>query len=166
MKRLYYLTDKIEFAEEISANLTMNNIDKHHIHVLSKNEAGVITHHLNGPNLLERLDFARCALYGMITGLMVAILALFAGHFLIGMEFSWLGQFAMIVLIMLFGTWVGGLIGFANENIHLKRFHNNIEEGKHLMMIDVSPAEERLVHKIIESLNEAEYQGEDAHVLV
>ncbi|MBU2862590.1 hypothetical protein KO489_01915 [Reinekea forsetii] len=166
MKRLYYLTDKIEFAEHISQELTSNGIDAHHIHVLSKNEAGVVTHHLHGPNLFERNDFLRRALIGMVTGLIVAIVAMFIAKYLLGYSFTGLAQFALLLLIMLFGTWLGGFIGFATENKHLKRFHDEIEKGRHLIMIDVKANEERLVHKIVEHLNEADFSGEDKHVLI
>jgi hypothetical protein len=166
MKRLYYITDEIDYAEHISNELTDNGIDSHHIHVLSKNESGVVTHHLNGPNIFERVDFIRGALNGMVIGLLVAIIALFIGRFVMSYDISGLGQVAMLCLLMLFGSWVGGLVGFANENIHLRRFHQQIKEGRHLMMIDVKVSEEKLVHRIIEHLNEAQFSGEDDHVLI
>lgn len=166
MKRLYYLTEEIDFAEHISKELSANGIDAHHIHVLSKNEAGVVTHHLQGPNLFERLDFIRGGLNGLVAGLMIGIVALFAGRLLFDMSVTGLGQIAMLCLMMLFGTWIGGFIGFTQENKHLRRFHEQIEQGRHLMMIDVKPDEERLVHRVIEHLNEAQFSGEDKHVLI
>lgn len=166
MKRLYYITDEIDFAEHISQELSANGIDAHHIHVLSKNEAGVVTHHLNGPNLFERLDFIRGGINGLVVGMLLAIVSLFVGRFFFGMAFNGVGQIALLCLMMLFGTWVGGLIGFTHENRHLRRFHDQIEQGRHLMMIDVKPSEERTVHLIIEQLNEAQFSGEDEHVLI
>ncbi len=166
MKRLYYITDKMDYAEHISEQLTDNGISSHHIHVLSKNENGVVTHHLNGPNLFERVDFIRGAVNGLVAGLLMSIAALFMGRFILNLDFSGMAQFGMICLLMLFGSWVGGLVGFARENHHLRRFHQQIEKGRHLMMIDVSASEEHLVHRIIEHLNEAQYGGEDQHVLI
>ena len=166
MKRLYYLTDQIEYAEHISAQLTANGIDAHNIHVLSKNEKGVVTHHLNGPNLFERVDFMRGAFNGLVAGFGVAMTALFVGRFLLAVELNPTMQIAMMSLLMLFGSWVGGLIGFARENHHLRRFNAQIEKGRHLMMIDVSGAQEQHVHRIIEFSNEAQYGGEDQHVLI
>ena len=166
MKRLYYITDQIENAEHISDELSNNGIDRHHIHVLSKNETGVATHHLNGPNLFERVDFFRGALNGLLIALLVGILGLIIARFLWGWSTIGLPQFALLTLLMLFGSWVGGLIGFAHENIHLRRFHREVEEGRHLMMIDVQPSEERLVRRIIEHLAEATFTGEDKHILI
>jgi hypothetical protein len=166
MKRLYYITDQLDFAEHISEQLSANGIDKHHIHVLSKDETGVVTHHLNGPHILERVDFIHGALTGLIIGLMIAIAALFIGRFVLGYHIVDVGQVATICLLMLFGTWLGGLIGFSHENYHIRRFHRQLKEGRHLMMIDVQPSEEKLVHRIIEHLNEAVFGGEDQHVIM
>lgn len=166
MKRLYYITESIDYAEDISKHLTESGIDKHHIHVLSKNEAGVVTHHLNGPNLFERVDFIRGAVQGLVVGLMMGIGALFFGRYLFEFGFSGLAQVAMLCLMMLFGSWVGGLVGFTQENRHLRRFHEQIEKGRHLMMIDVKSSEEHMVHMVIDHLNEAQFGGEDEHVLI
>lgn len=166
MKRLYYITEEMDYAEHISGQLTENGIDSHHIHVLSKNEAGVVTHHLNGPNLFQRVDFIRGALQGLVVGILVGIVALFVGRFVFEFGFSGMAQVALMCLMMLFGSWVGGLVGFTHENRHLRRFHDQIEQGRHLIMIDVKSKEERLVHQIIEHLNEARFSGEDDHVLI
>lgn len=166
MKRLYYLTDEMDYAEHISDELTHNGIDSHHIHVLSKNEAGVVTHHLHGPNLIERVDFVRGAVRGLVAGLMVGIVILFVSRFAFEFAMGGFAQIATLCFFMLFGTWVGGLVGFAHENKHLRRFHEQIDLGRHLIMIDVSRSEEHLVHRIIEQLNEAQFSGEDEHVLI
>lgn len=166
MKRLYYLTDEINHAEHISHELSVNGIDRHHIHVLSKNEAGVVTHHLQGPNLFERVDFIRGALQGLVVGLLLGILVLFVSRWGFDFGFTSVAQLAMLCLMMLFGSWLGGMIGFTQENRHLRRFHEQIEQGRHLIMIDVSASEERRVHRIVDRLQEAQFSGEDAHVLL
>jgi len=166
MKRLYYLTDQIEYAEHISAELIVNGIDAHQIHVLSKDSGGMITRHLNGLNVFARLDFIRGALSGLLIGLLIALTALLLGHFFFGFDFSGFAQFGFVVLLLLLGTWVGGLVGFSNENIHLRRFQREIKEGRHLLMIDVGVHQERTVHTLIALLNEAQYGGEDDHVIV
>ena len=166
MKRLYYLTDQIEYAEHISAELIVNGIDAHQIHVLSKDSGGMITRHLNGLNIFARLDFIRGALNGLLIGLLISLTALLLAHFLFGYEFSGFAQFGFVMLLLLFGTWVGGLVGFLNENIQLRRFHREINEGRHLLMIDVGVHQERAVHTLIASLNQAQYSGEDAQAVL
>ncbi|WP_320823356.1 hypothetical protein [Reinekea sp.] len=166
MKRLYYLTDQIEYAEHISAELMVNGIDAHHIHVLSKDSGGMVTRHLNGLNVFERLDFIRGALNGLLIGLLVAVTALVIGHARFGYDYSGIAQFGFCALLLLFGTWIGGLIGFASANRHLRRFHREINEGRHLLMIDVGVHEESAVHTLIALLNEAQYSGEDDQVII
>lgn len=166
MKRLYFLTDEMDHAEHISDELSANGIEQHHIHVLSKNEAGVVTHHLHGPNLFERVDFIRGALQGLVVGLLLGIVVLFIGRLMFDFGFTAVAQLAMLCLMMLFGSWLGGLIGFTQENRHLRRFHAQIEKGRHLIMVDVKRSEEKQVHRIVDYLQEAQFSGEDSHVLI
>ncbi len=165
MKRLYYITDKLAFAEHISVQLIENGIDQHHIHVLSQDDAGVVTHHLSGLNVSERMDIIHDAVNGLILGLIVAVASMFIAKFGWGAELSILGQIALVCLLLLLGSWVGGLIGFAQENYQLRQFHKQVKEGRHLMMVDVKSSEEKQVHKIIDYLNEAEFSGEETYVV-
>lgn len=166
MKRLYYIVEEIEDAEHISIELAQNGINSHHIHVLSKNESGVVTHHLHGPNIFERLDIFRGAINGFLTGLIVSIVLLVVAQLFLGLVMSFTFQLAIVAFFLLFGSWVGGMVGFAHENVHLQKFHQQIEKGRHLMMIDVAKPEERLVRRVIEHLNEAQFGGEDEHIYI
>ncbi len=166
MKRLYYLTNDLDFAEHISDELVRNDIDIENIHVLSKNESGVITHHLKGPSLFERLDFIRSGLYGMLTGLIVGIISMYTAMYLFSIQMPGIGQLAFLMFMMLFGSWIGGLVGFAHENVHLKRFHSEVEKGRHLIMIDINPSAESRVHRLIDLLHEADFAGEDDRVIL
>ena len=39
--------------------------------------------------------------------------------------------------ITLFGAWVGGLAGLCLEHYQIRRFHADIDAGRHLLIIDV-----------------------------
>ena len=41
----------------------------------------------------------------------------------------------LVLVATLFGAWVGGLIGMDSENRKLRRFHEDIEAGKYLVLI-------------------------------
>jgi hypothetical protein len=41
----------------------------------------------------------------------------------------------LVIVSTLFGAWVGGLIGIDSENRKLRRFHDEIEAGKYLILI-------------------------------
>ncbi|WP_320821891.1 hypothetical protein [Reinekea sp.] len=166
MKRLYYLINQIEYAEHISAELIVNGIDANHIHVLSKDSNGMATRQLNGLNMCERFDFIRGALNGFLIGLLIFLTALLIGHFTLGYDYSGSAQFISVVVLLLLGTCTGAVIGFSNENIHLRRFQGAINEGRHLVMIDVGAHQERTVHTLVALLSKAQYSGEDDQVII
>jgi hypothetical protein len=41
----------------------------------------------------------------------------------------------LVIVATLFGAWLGGLIGIDSENRKLRRFHDEIEAGKYLILI-------------------------------
>jgi len=52
-----------------------------------------------------------------------------------GPHFPSVAYFFMVVVATLFGAWVGGLTGMDSENQKLRRFHDDIEAGKYLILI-------------------------------
>ncbi|GGX41110.1 hypothetical protein [Saccharospirillum salsuginis] len=164
MKRLYYLTDDIDRAEHIARELEHNDIQDRHIHVLSQDEVGLMTRHLHGATYLERLDILRRGLQGLITGLIAGLVMLYIMAFAFNYTLAPSGQVALVALTTLLGSWVGGLVGFAHENHRLERFHEQVENGQHLIMIDVPPQEVNRVRAILDILDEAIYMGEERRV--
>ena len=45
--------------------------------------------------------------------------------------------------------WIGGLIGVSTENYKIKKFHNHIEAGQYLLLVDVSAMQKPLVESIV-----------------
>lgn len=71
------------------------------------------------------------------------------------------GQLALVALTTLLGSWVGALVGFTYENRQLGQFHDAVEEGKHLIMVDVPRKDVPRVRGIIEAMHEARFVGEN-----
>ena len=165
MKRLYYLTEQLDYAEHISDELVRNGIDINQIQVLSKGSGSLVTRHLNGLNIFDRLERLRRALNGLLIGLLLAAIALLFGHFGLGLVYSGMAQFASVVLLLLFSTWIGTMVSFTPENVHLRYFHREINAGRHLLMVDVDHHQERNVHSLIGFLNEAQYRCEEEQYL-
>lgn len=166
MKRLYYLTDDIDRAEHIARELENNDIQDRHIHILSRDEAGLLTRHLHGASYLERLDILRRGLQGFIAGLISGLIALYVMAFAFDYVLAPSGQVALVALTTLLGSWVGGLVGFAHENHRLERFHEQVENGQHLIMIDVPHQDVNRVRTILDILDEAIYMGEERRVAI
>ena len=52
-----------------------------------------------------------------------------------GQNFPSVAYFFMVVVATLFGAWVGGMTGMDTENQKLRKFHDDIEAGKYLILI-------------------------------
>lgn len=138
MKRLFYLVDSIDSVESISDDLHRDGITNWRFHIVSKDEAGLYTHRLHSASVLDRTDLARFVERGMIIG------GLFALSFVLplalwgGLDWPTSAFVAMGVFLVLAGGWLGGFGGIGTENYRLRKFHDAIEAGKYLVMVDVS----------------------------
>jgi hypothetical protein len=68
MKRLYYLSSSIESVEQVSNDLHEKGITDWNFHIISKDEAGLYSHHLHSASLIQRTDVVRFVERGLISG--------------------------------------------------------------------------------------------------
>ena len=167
MKRLYYLADSLDTADDVARALHNEGISDWNFHVLSKDEAGLYKHHLHAATPLHQRDLIRTgergALLGFCVGMAAAIfsatlLELASVHTMIVFSIA-------LILPTLFGAWLGGLIGLSTENHKITRFHDDIEAGRALLMIDVKRSHEDRIRELMQ-LFAVQTGGEDTTVIV
>ena len=137
MKCFYYLAPNLDSTHRISDDLHEVGVLDWFLHIIARDEAGLKREHLHSSNYLETTDIIRDGLIGANLGFIVAVIA--AGLVMLiepfGPETPKVIYFFVIVVFTLFGAWVGGLTGIDNENKKLRRFHDEIEAGKFLILI-------------------------------
>lgn len=137
MKCIYYLSPTLKSTKEISDDLHAIGVNDWFLHVVSKDEGGLARARLHSSNYLETLDLVRGGLIGaavgFVTGLLLAWLTMATELF--GPDVPLLAYLAMVVVLACFSAWVGGLVGIASENKKLAAFHDEIEQGKYLILI-------------------------------
>lgn len=154
MRRLYYVADHVEDAEAVCQALQREGISNWHLHVLAKDEAGLYTHKIHSANPLHQLDILHTGLrfagYGLLGGLLIG-LALYSFS-----AMGWLGMAVpeWVVLMLaclgtLFGAWQGGMVGLSREHYKIERYHEEIEAGKYLLMVDVNQEQRPLVREMM-----------------
>lgn len=165
MKRLFYLVDAIDSVESISDDLHRDGVSNWRFHVVSKDEAGLYSHHVHSASVLDRTDLPRFVERGLIIG------GLFALFFILPLalwgDLAWpVSAFvAMGVFAVLAGGWLGGFGGIGSENYRIRRFHKDIETGKYLVMVDVPKADVERVEMLMQRLHpEAALGGEGSSV--
>ena len=137
MKCMYYLSPSLVSTHQVSDDLQDVGVDDWHVHVISKDEAGLKNEKIHSSNWLETKDLLRHGFIGANLGFIVGVLA--AGGLLLikpfGPNFPSVAYFFLVVVATLFGACVGGLTGMDSENQKLKNFHDDIEAGGNLILI-------------------------------
>ena len=154
MRRLYYIADTVEDTEAVSNALMNEGIKRLHLHVLAKDEAGLYTHKIHSATPIQQLDIihtgARYALLGAVAGALL-------GTVIYGLAAAGVLRFDMPVWVILalaglgtcFGAWEGGMVGLSRENYKIERYHEDIEAGRYLIMVDVSKEQRPLVKELM-----------------
>ena len=143
MKRLYYLSKTLESVSKIVDDLHREGVSDWNIHVLSKDEAGLYHRHIHSAHILQQNDVIHSGQLGAMLGMLAgACFAVITDYWLAVHDLST----AILALIAgtftLFGAWSGGLVGVMKENYKIARFHNDLEKGDYLLLIDIDKTQE------------------------
>ncbi|MBS3803024.1 MAG: hypothetical protein KGY54_00625 [Oleiphilaceae bacterium] len=163
MRRLFYLVSSIDSAKDISEDLHAHGVTDWRFHVLSKDEAGLYTHNLHTASVKDRTDLVRFVERGLIVGLVLALAIVtplaISGVFDLPTG-AYIGFFLFLVLA---GGWLGGFGGIVGENYRIKQFHDDIDAGKYLIMVDAPKEHVPKVRELMKKNHpEAQLQGEDS----
>jgi len=161
MKRLYYLSPTIDSAELVSKDLHEQGVTDWNFHVVSKDEAGIVTHNLNSATPFQRTDVVRQVergiIAGSLTGLVFAVPLMYLEAFTVSV---WL---SISFFCVIFGAWSGGMSGISQEHYKIQRFHDQFSDGQYLIMVDVKMKDESIVQAIMSERHpEAILQGYDS----
>jgi hypothetical protein len=137
MKCLYYLAPTLHDTHQISDDLHDAGVNDWFMHVVSKDEAGLKKEKLHSSNYLETLDLLRDGFIGANIGFIVGVIGSALMMYLqpFGPNVPFFVYIILVAVATLFGAWEGGLFGVDSENQKLKRWHDQIEAGKYLILI-------------------------------
>lgn len=150
MRRHFYLSDDLDDLERLENDLEALDIERPQIHILSNNDAGLQSHHLHQVESLLRKDIIHSGQIGFLVGLVAAAIPITVAY-LIGLSESylWIPVIFLSVILLGFCTWEGGLIGIQRPNRHYIKFERAINAGRHLLIVDVTPDQEKLLMKTL-----------------
>ncbi len=151
MRRLYYLAEDIETTKTVSETLQAEGIRNWNFHVLAKDEEGLYQHHIHQANTYQQLDVVRAgerwALLGGGVGLLFGILFYFTE--ILPWAVDGLTIFLTTLVGSLFGAWQGAMVGLSRESYKIESFHDEIEAGRYLIMVDVQGENKTRVREIM-----------------
>lgn len=149
MKRLYFITDSIDSAESISDDIHELGVKDYNFHVMSRNEAGLYKRHIHSSNIYHDNNIVRQAERGGLLGALLAAVAVVTATMVLKVEVNFLATLGLIGFLMFSGSWLGGFIGIQQENYKVEKFHDCLEEGKYLVMVDVKPDRMHLIEDMM-----------------
>lgn len=157
MKRLYYLTDSTDCVEQIASEVHRWGISDWNFHVLSKDRAGLSKHQNHTDTLLHQKSIIPTSERGAFIGVAAGIAAaLGVSLFMPLLESVGRIPFAVIVFMCaLLGAWLVALFSMHEEQQKLRKFQDDIESGKYLIMVDVKKGHVELVRKVMAQHPEA-----------
>lgn len=149
MKRHFYLSADLDDLELIESELENLGLSMPQIHVISKDEAGLDHHRLNQVHQWFQTDVVHSTLKGALVGVVIAALAITAAYFMGVQAFIGGLPFVFLSIILLgFCTWEAGFIGTQLPNRYFKKFQKALDNGKHLLMVDVEGKEEKILRQV------------------
>jgi hypothetical protein len=164
-RRLYWLLPDVESARRTADDLLLARIEDRHMHFLARR--GTDLRSLHEASVLQKTDVRHAAGRGLFLGALIGALAawLMTEYPIAGLEFRQGGVLIVIFFGALFGVFASTLVGTAVPNSKLKRFSDEIEKGKILLMVDVPLSRvEEIQERVQRGHPEAAWHGIEATV--
>lgn len=136
-RRLYFMLPDIGSARQMLNEMLLARVEVRHIHFLGKR--GALPPDLPEASVLQKTDIV----HGAETGMGIGGVAGVIGGILLwlfppgGITLQLVTVLITAIVGALFGAWVSSMAATAVPNSKLKPFHDDVERGKVLMMVDV-----------------------------
>jgi len=153
MKRLFFIADEIAMVEPIAEVLYNAGISAWNFHVISKDEAGMYCHRSQSTTPLHRIGVMRGSTIGALCGFLLGLSAAIAAMLLLPLSLLQnLALFAAATFTpTLIGSWLGAMVARGLQDRRIARFHNLIERGHVLLIIDVDQTHRAKVEQLLQS---------------
>jgi len=149
MKRHYFISDDLDDLAEIQRGLDAAGITPPQVHVLSNDDAGLTLKQLHQVEAVLRKDVVHGTERGAAVGIAgaAAILLLFWVSGLAD-SYTWVPPIFLAIVVLGFCTWEGGLIGIQEPNVNFRRFQEELQAGKHILLVDVNDHQTKALRHI------------------
>jgi len=150
MKRHYFISNDLDDLERIEEELENRGVHKPQIHVLSKDDAAVEMHaHLHNIEAIFKQDVVHGTIVGAMFGVLAAALVIVIGYLSKLPEvYTWIPFYFLAIVMFGFLTWSGGFYGIQTPHHDFRRFQKDLEDGKHIFIVDVDPSQEEIIRQV------------------
>lgn len=163
MQRHYFISDNLDDLEQVEQKLENAGVSTPQIHVLSEDDAGLEQHHLHQVEAVLKKDVVHGTELGAVVGVIGAACVLgLAWYSGLTETYTWVPAIFLSIIVLGFCTWEGGLIGIQEPHVDFRRFQQDLEDGKHVLFVDIDPNQEPLLNKVVVEHPNLQPAGEGA----
>ncbi len=162
MKRRFFLSDDLDELDRCEAELLESGLGTPQIHVLSRDDAGVANRsHLTPVEAVLKKDVVRGTEVGAVIGMAGAALVLGVAWFSgVTTSVGWAPFIFLAIIVLGFCTWEGGLFGIQEPHRDFSRFDDELEQGKHLFIVDISDSDAAVLEQVMAGHPTVRFAGE------
>lgn len=137
MQRYYFIDENLDDLEQVSAELEGAGIAKEQLYVLTQSDGEVDRRDFNYVWSILKKDTVRSAIIGSLIGIGLAWVVLVAA-WASGLPetYTWVPFIFLAIVILGFCTWEGGLWGIQQPHHEFKRFEQELESGRHVLLVE------------------------------
>jgi len=165
LARHYFISNDLDDLERVEEELESGGVATPQIHVLTRDNAGLQRHeHLHGvPSLMKR-DLIHSGLVGAVVGVVLAFVSLIVAYFFGWTQSAagWVPFMFLAIIILGFCTWFGGMHGLRLPNHHFKRFQKILDDGKHVLFVDLDHVQHDILKRVCDRHPSLEWAGTGA----
>ncbi len=163
MKRHYFISSDLDDLAAVEAELEATGITPPQIHVLSNDDAGLTLKKLHQVEAVLRKDVVHGTRLGALVGAACAgaVLLLF---WMSGLAeaYTWIPPVFLAIVVLGFCTWEGGLIGIQEPHVNFRRFGQELQRDRHVLLVDVDARQADQLYQITRAHPSLEAAGEGA----
>ncbi len=150
MIQLLYKLPDLKAAQKFNDVVESADIAHKHIHIAHKDHLSTQQKHLNDLSFLEEFDTVHSSERGFLIGIVLSAMTGFAVYeYLDGHPVASMITLFASLIVLGYSTWLGGLIGSSSDNYRLQPFHNHLEQGGALVIIDLDAEHEQILNKVL-----------------
>lgn len=152
-RRLYFVLPDVEISRKVEQELLLARIEEKRMHFLGKR--GTDMQDLPEATAAQKTDLFRGIYIGFFAGVITGLLAGLYIYFnpdAVGMQIPPYVIFICAVVGAIVGAWISGpLIGASTPNARLQSYHQSMQDGHILLILDVPSKRAEEVRKIVKN---------------
>jgi hypothetical protein len=166
MKRLFYSTNDLDDAELISDEVHKQGVDDQHFFVLSRDDKGILSHHLHGGNGFENTSLLATGKRAGVFAFCVLVLAAVIGFAIMDITAQNLLWLALICGVAFTAAKILASVVCASFDSYFKDiFNRHLDNGEVIVIIDVTHDQSEKVTSKLKQHSAVSFIAESSNIV-